>query len=130
MVRLFIMVAALAGLLAVMLGAFAAHGLKGQIATDLLAAFNTGAQYQMYHALALLLVAILLKLHPGNKLLLCCGVFFMVGMLLFSGSLYALALTGAKWFGPITPVGGLCFMLGWLLLVCAAVKFTPLKADN
>lgn len=126
MVRIFIVVGALAGLLAVVLGAFAAHGLKGQISTDLLVAFNTGAQYQMYHALALLLVAILLKFYPGHRLLLWSGLLFIVGILFFSGSLYALALTGIKWFGPVTPMGGLCFMLGWLLLACAAIKFKPL----
>lgn len=127
MIRVFIIIAGLAGLLAVALGAFAAHGLRGQIDANLLAAFNTGVQYQMYHALALLLVAVLSQQLPGQKLLYGCGYFFIAGMLLFSGSLYGLALTGAKWLGPITPIGGLAFMFGWLLMVCAAFKFKTVK---
>jgi len=127
MAKVFIGIGALAGLLAVMLGAFGAHGLRGQIDGSLLVAFNTGAQYQMYHALALLMVGILAQLFPGQKLLNWSGLFFVIGMLLFSGSLYALALTGVKAFGPVTPVGGMAFMAGWLLLVCAAFKFKAVK---
>jgi len=127
MAKVFIGIGALAGLLAVMLGAFGAHGLHGQIDESLLVAFNTGAQYQIYHALALVLVGILAQLFPGQKLLNWSGLFFVVGMLLFSGSLYALALTQIKWFGPVTPVGGLAFMVGWLLLAFAATKFKAVK---
>ena len=110
-----------------MLGAFGAHSLKGQIDGPLLAAFNTAAQYQMYHALALLLVGILLQLFPAQRLLRWSGNFFVIGIILFSGSLYALALTQSAWFGPITPVGGVAFMVGWLLLALAATKFKTVK---
>lgn len=127
MAKVFIAIGALAGLLAVMLGAFGAHALRGQVDENLLVAFNTGAQYQMYHALALLMVGVLAKLFPGHKLLNWSGLFFVVGMLLFSGSLYALALTQIKWFGPVTPVGGLAFMVGWLLLAFATTKFKAVK---
>jgi len=127
MAKTFIVIGALAGLLAVMLGAFGAHGLRGQIDETLLAAFNTGAQYQMYHALALLMVGILAQLFPAQKLLRWSGSFFIAGMILFSGSLYALALTQIKWFGPVTPVGGVAFMVGWLLLAFAATKFKAVK---
>jgi uncharacterized membrane protein YgdD (TMEM256/DUF423 family) len=127
MAKVFIAIGALAGLLAVMLGAFGAHALRGQIDENLLVTFNTGAQYQMYHALALLMVGVLVQLFPGHKLLNWSGLFFVAGMLLFSGSLYALALTEIKWFGPVTPVGGLAFMVGWLLLAFATTKFKAVK---
>lgn len=127
MAKVFIIIGALAGLFAVMLGAFAAHGLRGQVDGSLLAAFNTGAQYQMYHALALLLVGILAHLFPTQRLLRWSGIFFVVGIILFSGSLYALALTQTKWFGPVTPLGGVAFMVGWLLLAFAATKFKAVK---
>jgi len=121
--RAFIIIGALAGLLAVMLGAFGAHGLRGHIDETLLGTFNTGAQYQMYHALALLMVGVLLHLLPVQRALRWSGGFFVVGIFLFSGSLYMLALTQISWFGPITPVGGLAFMAGWLSLAYAATKF-------
>lgn len=127
MAKVFIAIGALAGLLAVMLGAFGAHALRGQIDENLLVAFNTGAQYQMYHALALLMVGVLAQLFPGHKLLNWSSLLFVAGMLLFSGSLYALALTQIKWFGPVTPVGGLAFMVGWLLLAFATTKFKAVK---
>jgi len=127
MAKTFIVVAALAGLLAVVLGAFGAHALRSQVDASLLAAFNTGAQYQMYHALALLMVGMLAYLFPAQKLLRWSGGFFIAGMILFSGSLYALALTQIKWFGPVTPIGGTAFMMGWLLLAFAATKFKAVK---
>ncbi|MBU2884412.1 DUF423 domain-containing protein [Gilvimarinus agarilyticus] len=121
MPQLILATAAAFGLIAVALGAFAAHGLKHKLADNLLSAFQTGVEYQMYHALALLALAILVKLTPGNWLTASAGL-FILGTLLFSGSLYALALTGARWLGPITPIGGLCFMLGWICLFIAAFK--------
>jgi len=127
MAKTFIVVAALAGLLAVVLGAFGAHALRSQVDASLLAAFNTGAQYQMYHALALLMVGMLAYLFPAQQLLRWSGGFFIAGMILFSGSLYALALTQIKWFGPVTPIGGTAFMMGWLLLAFAATKFKAVK---
>ncbi|MDO3387566.1 DUF423 domain-containing protein [Gilvimarinus sp. SDUM040013] len=122
MSQLMLSLAAVLGLVAVALGAFAAHGLKHTLADNLLSAFNTGVEYQMYHALALIGVALFIKAHPGPWLT-ACGALFFVGTLLFSGSLYALALTGARWLGPITPLGGLCFMLGWACLFIAAIKY-------
>lgn len=123
MSKVFIVGGALAGMLAVLLGAFAAHGLREHLDVTLLATFKTGVQYQMYHALALLLIGVLAHQFPGQRLLRWSGILFVTGMLLFSGSLYMLALTQISWFGPITPVGGLAFMAGWLTLAYAATKF-------
>lgn len=122
MTPVFLLIAALAGLLAVGLGAFAAHGLKSRLAEDMVAVFQTGVQYQMYHALALLAVAVLIKVLGHSWTLAVSGWLFVAGILLFSGSLYGLALGGPRWLGPITPLGGLCFLLGWLALVVVAVK--------
>lgn len=122
MSRAFIFSGAIAGFLGVALGAFGAHGLKGRIAEHLVNAFNTGAQYQMYHALALLAVGILLQQFPGRRLLRWSGSFFLIGTLLFSGSLYLLAVTELRWFGAVTPLGGLCFMVGWLLLAMSVAR--------
>lgn len=113
--------AALAGMLAVILGAFAAHGLKGHLSESLLNTFQTAVQYQMYHALAVILVVVLYRYTPDSMLVWSAG-FMLVGILLFSGSLYALSLSGIKWFGPITPAGGLCFIIGWGLLIFAALR--------
>lgn len=108
--------------LAVMLGAFGAHALRGKLPEHLVNAFTTGVQYQMYHALALLLVGFLVQLYPASHLLKWSGALFAVGILLFSGSLYALALTQIKLFGPITPLGGVAFILGWLILLVGLLK--------
>lgn len=113
--RHWIATAALFGFLAVALGAFAAHGLEGRIPADRLAVFKTSAQYQMYHALALLAVG-LLKLKLGTKQLDSAAWAFTAGIFLFSGSLYLLAVTGVRWLGAITPLGGLAFLTGWTLL--------------
>lgn len=123
MSKVFIISGALAGLLAVMLGAFAAHGLREHLDVTLLGIFKTGTQYQMYHALALVMVGVLAHLFPAQRLLRWSGGFFVVGILLFSGSLYMLALTQISWFGPVTPMGGLAFLAGWLSLAFAATKF-------
>ena len=119
--KIILMGAALAGMLAVILGAFAAHGLKNQLPENLLATFQTGVTYQMYHALAALLVVLLYKSAPST-LLVWAGGAFLLGIVLFSGSLYALALTQIKWFGPITPIGGVCFIVGWGLLLWAGIQ--------
>ncbi|ACE84750.1 DUF423 domain-containing protein [Cellvibrio japonicus] len=119
MARVFLVIGALSGLLSVVLGAFAAHGLKQQLSDSALQAFQIGVQYQMYHALALILAALLLMLQPAWTGLKASGLAFILGALLFSGSLYALALGGPRWLGPVTPLGGLSFMLGWLLFAVA-----------
>lgn len=105
----------------VILGAFAAHGLKGRLSETLLNTFQTGVQYQMYHALALLLVAVLAKTLNSDTLL-TAGYLFTAGVILFSGSLYMLALTQLKFFGPITPIGGVFFILGWVVMGYAIIK--------
>lgn len=120
---MWICIGALSGLVAVAAGAFGAHGLKARLAPDLLAVFETGARYQMYHALALVLVGVLaLRVSPdaqGLSSLKWAGGLFLAGTLLFSGSLYVLALSGQRWLGAVTPLGGLCFLAGWLALAWA-----------
>lgn len=119
MIRPFLMLAAFFGLTGVALGAFAAHGLKQRLGADYLAVFQTGVQYQMIHALALIGVA-LLALHAPSRLLASAGVLFVLGILLFSGSLYLLTLTGVSKLGIITPIGGTAFLSGWVCLMLAA----------
>jgi uncharacterized membrane protein YgdD (TMEM256/DUF423 family) len=113
--RTFALLGALSAFVAVAAGAFGAHGLKSRLTPDLLAVFETGARYEMFHALALLAVAWAQTRWPGGATT-ASGWFFVAGTLLFSGSLYALALTGARWMGAITPFGGLALLLGWLCL--------------
>ncbi len=119
MTRLFVLLAALGGFTGVGLGAFAAHGLKGQLSPEYLAVFQTGVHYQLIHALALLAVALLAQQWPG-RLLRAAGVLFVLGCVLFSGSLYALVLSATPALGMITPLGGLAFLAGWLCLAMAA----------
>lgn len=115
----YIALAAANGLVAVALGAFGAHGLRDKLTESLFNAWQTAVQYHFYHVLALLLVAILLQQWGKSVCLSASGAAFLLGMLLFCGSLYGLALGGPRWLGPVTPLGGLSFMLGWLLLFCA-----------
>lgn len=115
--------AILAGL-AVAGGAFASHALKERLTERALEIFETGTRYQMYHSLALLLVALLLsQTQTGQSSLIAAGVAFLVGIALFSGSLYALAFSGIKWLGVITPLGGVAFLIGWGCIVSAAFTF-------
>ncbi len=109
------------GLTAVILGAFSAHALKSRLSTELFSAFQTGVQYQFYHAFLLLIIASLLK-DSSSAWLTYSAIAAGLGILCFSGSLYALALTGIKWFGPITPIGGLLFILAWLFLLIFGIK--------
>ncbi|WP_339725011.1 DUF423 domain-containing protein [uncultured Paraglaciecola sp.] len=119
--KILLSIAAFSAMLSVVLGAFAAHGLKSKLSETLLNTFQTGVQYQMYHSLALILLVILYRQMPQPLLVYSAG-FMIAGIVLFSGSLYLLALTQVKWFGPITPLGGLCFIVGWALLLAAALK--------
>ena len=119
--RAFALAGALSAFLAVAAGAFGAHALRARITPDLLTVFETGARYQMYHALALLAVA-WASHHWAGTLLRAAGVLFIGGTLLFSGSLYLLALTGARWLGAITPLGGLLFLAGWAAFAIGIVK--------
>ena len=119
MFRGFLVLAAFFGFTGVGLGAFAAHGLKNRLSAEYLAIFHTGVMYQLVHTLALLAVALLAVQIPG-RLMTWAGISFVIGILLFSGSLYLLTLTGVTRLGIITPFGGLAFLAGWLLLGMAA----------
>jgi uncharacterized membrane protein YgdD (TMEM256/DUF423 family) len=118
--RTFLLAGAIAGLVGVAFGAFGAHGLRGRLTPEMLAVFETGVRYQMYHALALLLTAALVPRMPG-KALVAAGWLFTGGIVLFSGSLYLLAVTGVTVLGAITPIGGVAFLAGWLSLIIAAL---------
>jgi uncharacterized membrane protein YgdD (TMEM256/DUF423 family) len=117
--RLFFSLGALSGLISVAAGAFGAHALRARLSPESLAVFETGARYQMYHALALLAVAWVASRRPG-ALPQLAGWLFVTGTVLFSGSLYGLALTGARWLGALTPLGGIAFLAGWLCLLLSA----------
>jgi uncharacterized membrane protein YgdD (TMEM256/DUF423 family) len=126
MLRPWIAIAAVNALLAVAAGAFGAHGLEGRLSPKMLANFETGARYHMYHALAMLLTAIAAA-HLRSNLAGAACIAFLVGILLFSGSLYVLAMTGVTRLGMVTPFGGLAFMVGWALLAWAAWSRGELK---
>ena len=120
--RTFLLAGAVAGLVAVGFGAFGAHGLRGRLTPEMLAVFETGVRYHMYHALALLLTAALVA-RPGmggGTLFVAAGWLFVAGIVLFSGSLYLLAVTGVTMLGAITPIGGVAFLAGWACLAIAA----------
>ncbi|HKU61473.1 MAG TPA: DUF423 domain-containing protein [Gemmatimonadales bacterium] len=119
--RIFAALGALSALLAVAAGAFGAHALRARLPADLLAVFETGARYQMYHALALMAVAWMVTRWPGPWPVRA-GWLFLAGTVLFSGSLYLLALTGVRWLGAITPLGGAAFLAGWLCLAMGASR--------
>lgn len=118
MIRSFLLLAGFFGLTGVALGAFAAHGLKSRLGADYLAVFQTGVHYQLIHALALIGVS-LLALHVPSRLLGAAGGLFVLGIVLFSGSLYLLTLTGIGKLGIITPFGGTAFLAGWICLILA-----------
>lgn len=124
MVRFFLAVAAVLGGLSVASGAFATHALKEKLTERSLEIFETGARYQMYHALALLLVALLLsRAAAAESLLTVSGCAFIAGVLIFSGSLYALSLSGIKVLGAVAPLGGAAFLVGWGCLAVAALSY-------
>ncbi len=124
MTKIFLAIAASFGGLSVILGAFASHALKERLSDRALEIWETGTKYQMSHALALLLVALLLRLLAASSTpLIAAGWAFTVGIILFSGSLYALSLSNIKWLGAITPVGGVALIIGWFCLLIAAGQF-------
>ncbi|HEY9820031.1 MAG TPA: DUF423 domain-containing protein [Candidatus Sericytochromatia bacterium] len=124
MIQIFISVAALLGGLSVAGGAFASHALREKLSERAIEIFETGARYQMYHALALLLVALLLsRAEAAQSILMASGIAFIVGVVMFSGSLYTLSLTNIKWLGAIAPLGGSAFIVGWSCLAVAAWSF-------
>lgn len=120
MCKHFLALGALSAFLAVAMGAFGAHGLKHILSPEMLEVFKTGVNYQMWHALGLLLVAILQQQLGHDRYLSWSGNLFLIGMLLFSGSLYVLTIFNMKWIGMITPLGGLAFLAGWLCLAWTA----------
>ena len=119
--KLFLSLGSISGALAVMIGAFGAHGLKEKLSAEMLAIYKTGVEYHFYHTLALLAVG-LVALHFQSKWLTASGWSMFAGIVIFSGSLYALSISGVKVLGAITPIGGLCFIAGWILLALAVIK--------
>jgi uncharacterized membrane protein YgdD (TMEM256/DUF423 family) len=121
MERIFFAIGAVSALIAVAAGAFGAHGLKSRLSPEMLTVFEVGVRYQMYHAFALIVAAWAQTRWPGT-IIVTSGWFFIGGTVLFSGSLYLLSLTGLRWLGAITPLGGLAFLAGWLCLAWASWK--------
>ena len=117
-----IILAGINGFLAVSIGAFAAHMLRDRLSPELLDTFQTGVQYHMYHALGLFGIGLLMLNFPTSNLLRISAYLMIAGIVLFSGSLYLLSITGTRWLGAITPLGGLCFLSAWVLIVWFAAK--------
>jgi uncharacterized membrane protein YgdD (TMEM256/DUF423 family) len=124
--KIFLTAGACFGFTGIALGAFGAHALKSSFSSEMLAVFDTAVRYQMYHALALLAVG-LMHQFSHHRFLRFAGWCFIGGVLLFSGSLYAMALSGIRWLGIITPFGGISFLAGWIFLFLSVVK---IKTEN
>ena len=120
--KLFLVVGAIAALLAVAFGAFGAHALKTRIAPELMPVYRTGVEYHFYHALGLMLIGLAAFHLPESAYLRSAGWAMLAGIVLFSGSLYLLALTGLTWLGAITPFGGTAFIAAWALFATAVIK--------
>lgn len=120
MEKTFLILASLFGGLAVALGAFGAHAMAGRYSESLLGTFETAVRYQFYHALALVAVVVALGRWPQSMPAIWAGWFFVAGIVVFSGSLYVLVFGGLRWMGAITPIGGVAFITGWLLLAWSA----------
>ena len=120
--KYFLILGAVNAFLAVGLGAFGAHGLKARLSLDMLGVYQTGVQYHFYHALGLLLVGMLVSQWPTEGLIKIAGWVMFAGIVIFSGSLYLLSITGIRGLGAITPIGGLAFLVAWLLLVVAFIR--------
>ncbi|GAA4836279.1 DUF423 domain-containing protein [Paenibacillus vulneris] len=119
----FVVTGGICAFLSVALGAFGAHALKTKIPADMLAVYETGVQYQMMHSLGLIAIGLIAAMLPNNKHLARAGWSMLIGIVLFSGSLYVLAVTQIKPLGAITPFGGVAFLFGWLSLVLAALQY-------
>jgi uncharacterized membrane protein YgdD (TMEM256/DUF423 family) len=122
MKSVFIFLGSFSAFLGVGMGAFGAHGLKPVLSAESLSIYQTGVSYQMWHALGIIGIALLQQQAPESKLVPWAGWLMFLGILLFSGSLYLLALSGLRWFGMVTPIGGVCFLIAWLLVCCSAIK--------
>mgnify|MGYP006188417767 CR=1 FL=1 len=120
--KLFLVFAAASGVVAVSLGAFGAHALKAYLEQSSLSTWQTAVQYHFIHTLALMAVAVLLQQHPQSTSLVVSATLFALGIVLFSGSLYSMALGAPNWLGPITPLGGACFIGGWFALLLFAIR--------
>lgn len=120
--KIWVVLGSVGMLLAVAIGAFGAHALKKVLSPDLMAIYETALHYHVYHALGLLAVGLLALYLPSMVLLHWSGILMAVGLVLFSGSLYTLSLSGIRWLGVITPFGGLAFLVAWLLLAVAVMK--------
>lgn len=118
----FLFMASINGFLAVSLGAFGSHGLKARLSEHYLGVWQTAVQYHFYHALALCVVGLLWHKSVAGNWLNASGYLFIAGVVFFCGSLYWMAVGGPRWLGPVTPIGGLCFLLGWLCLAVAALR--------
>lgn len=120
--KVFLILGAVNALLAVMLGAFGAHALKARLSAELMAVYQTGIHYHLFHALGLLVVGLLATQLPASASLRWSGWLMVAGIVLFSGSLYVLSISGLRWLGAITPLGGTAFILAWALFVIAVLK--------
>lgn len=120
--RVFLLLGSLGMVLAVAMGAFGAHALKKTLAPELMAVYETAVHYHIYHALGLIAIGLLALHLPATALLHWAGVLMVAGLVLFSGSLYALSLSGVRWLGAITPIGGTAFLAAWLLLAAAVMR--------
>lgn len=126
MERTFAAIGAIYGFLGVAAGAFGAHALRTRVTADLLETFETGVRYQMYHALALLVVAVAYGRWTTPQAV-WAGWLFVIGTAVFSGSLYVLALSGTRWWGAVTPIGGVCLLAGWGALLWGVIAQSPAK---
>ncbi|MBB6450555.1 uncharacterized membrane protein YgdD (TMEM256/DUF423 family) [Geomicrobium halophilum] len=122
MAKTILVIGAVMSALAVAIGAFGAHGLEGRVSERMLDNYQTGVQYHMFHALGMIAVGIVGTISGGSSMVSWSGWLMLFGIIVFSGSLYIMALTGMTWLGAITPIGGVSFIVGWILLTLAVMK--------
>jgi uncharacterized membrane protein YgdD (TMEM256/DUF423 family) len=121
--KIFLILGGLNAALVVLFGAFGAHALKARLSVEMLAAYQTGVHYHLFHALGLLAAGLLATQLPGSVYLKWSGWMMLVGIILFSGSLYILSISGLRWWGMVTPIGGVSFIAAWILFVLAVMKY-------
>ena len=126
----FITTGSIFAMLGVLLGAFGAHILKNQLTAGQINTYQTGIEYQMYHSFAILLAGLYQLQIQNSKLLRYATTAFIIGIILFSGSLYCLSITGFRWMGAVTPFGGIAFIVGWLCFASAAIQFKKSDSNN